>query len=754
MVLGIQKQPDANTLELTRAIDEVLRDIQASLPEGMSIAVDLFRQADFIEVGIGNLGAAVRDGMILVVAIVFAFLLSTRATLITLLAIPLSLVVAILAMKAVGIGINTMTLGGMAIALGALVDDAIIVVENIVRRLRENSVQAPASRRSVAAVVYGATREIQGAIVFATAIIALVFVPVFFLSGIEGRLMQPLGFAYVVALLASLLVAVTVTPVLGHWLLPHSKIVAAAREGSVARTFKRLYAPLLEALLERWRSIALLSAVGVVATLLALAAAGRAFLPEFNEGSLTVNVVTLPGTELAESDALAGRVEALLLAQPEVVATARRTGRAELDPHAQEIYASEIEVTLSMRERGKEALLAHLRDEFSGVAGANIVIGQPISHRIDHMLSGTRANIAVKLFGPDLHELRRLGRQIETQVAEVPGAVDVAMEQQAEVPFLAIVFDRAAIARHGLSIRDVGRAIETAALGTVVSRVIEGEASFDLVVRYPEAARENVEALSTLAIATPTGARVPLHALAEVRRDRGPNLIGRENAARRIVVMANVAGRDLAGVVAEARQRIAQEVSLPPGYHVEFGGQFESAESASQTLLWLGAAVVAGIFLLLYLAFQSSRDACLVMLNLPLALAGGVAGVWLSGGVLSIASIIGFITLFGIATRNGVMLVAHIHHLARHEGVRDARERVRRGAIERLIPITMTALATALALVPLALSAGEPGSEIQAPMALVILCGLTSSTALNMLVLPALYLRFGEFGTRRQDAHG
>jgi len=746
VVLGIQKQPGANTLALTENIDAVLADIQQTLPAGMKISANLFRQADFIEVGIGNLGRAIFEGMLLVVAIVFAFLLSGRATGITLLAIPLSLVVAILAMKAVGIGINTMTLGGMAIALGALVDDAIIVVENVVRRLRENAERAEDERRSTFAVIYAATREIQGSVVFATVIIALVFAPIFFLSGVEGRLMQPLGFAYVVSLLASLAVAVTVTPVLCSLLLPKSKIVRESRESKLSLWLKRRYAPILAAVLPRWRVVGLASLAGVALTVLAMLATGRAFLPDFNEGSLTVNVVTLPGTSLEQSDALAGRVEAVLLAQPEVVATGRRTGRAELDPHAQEIYASEIEVTLEMGERSKEELLAHLRNEFSGIAGANVVIGQPISHRIDHMLSGTRANIAIKLFGPDLYELRRIGTQIEEQVKTVPGAVDVALEQQSEIPFVTIDFDRAAIARYGLTVREVSHVLETAFFGTPVSRVLEGDASFDLVVRYPDAARDSVETMQALQIATPDGARVPLSALARVERSRGPNQIGRENVQRRIVIMANVAGRDLGSVVGDARDRIEASIALPAGYHVEYGGQFESAASASRTLLLLGGVVIVGIFLLLYLAFSSSRDALLVMLNLPLALLGGVAGVWLSGGVLTVASIIGFITLFGIATRNGVMLIAHIHHLADEEGVNDPVERVRRGSIERVIPITMTALATALALVPLALSAGEPGSEIQAPMAIVILAGLLTSTVLNMVVLPALYLRYGELG--------
>jgi CzcA family heavy metal efflux pump len=752
VVIGIQKQPGANTLELTRRIDDALADIQRTLPPGMKISADLFRQSDFIEVGIGNLGQAIVEGMVLVVAIVFAFLLSTRATGITLLAIPLALVVAILAMKAAGIGINTMTLGGMAIALGALVDDAIIVVENIVRRLRENAGKPEADRGARFDVIYAATREIQGSVVFATVIIVLVFAPIFFLTGVEGRLMQPLGFAYVVALVASLAVAVTVTPVLCSLLLPKSRIVREARESKLSLWLKARYVPVLRWALPRWRLIGIASGVGVVLTVVALLAAGRAFLPDFNEGSLTVNVVTLPGTALEQSDALAARVEKVLLDQPEVVATGRRTGRAELDPHAQEIYASEIEVTLTMGDRSKDALLRHLRSEFSGIAGANVVIGQPISHRIDHMLSGTRANIAIKIFGQDLYELRRLGTMVEDQIKAVPGAVDVSLEQQTEVPFVTIDYDRGAIARYGLTVQEISHVLETAFFGSVVSRVLEGNASFDLVVRYPDAARDSVETIETLQVATPSGARVPLSALARVERSRGPNQIGRENVQRRIVVMANVAGRDLNSVVDEARQRIEANVDLPAGYHVEYGGQFESAESAQRTLLLLGGVVVVGIFLLLYLAFGSMRDALLVMLNLPLALLGGVAGVWLSGGVLTIASIVGFITLFGIATRNGVMLIAHIHHLATEEGVTDPHERVRVGSMERLVPIAMTALATALALVPLALSAGEPGSEIQAPMAIVILAGLLSSTVLNMLVLPALYLRYGDLGHRSSGA--
>jgi CzcA family heavy metal efflux pump len=740
VILGIQKQPDVNTLALTARLETVLADIGRSLPEGMRIDTDVFRQADFISLAIENLSAALRDGAILVIVIVFVFLAALRATLIAVIAIPLSLLAALLAIKATGATINTMTLGGLAIALGALVDDAIIVVENAARRLRG---RADTDHRSVREIVFASTREVQGSIVFATLIIGLVFVPLFFLADLEGLLMRPLGFAYVVALGASLLVALTVTPVLCSLALPGARSVRLGTETRLVLFLKRHYRRLIGQVLPAWRSVAVASAALLLAALVALAAAGRAFLPEFNEGSLTLEVVTLPGTPLEDSDRLGRWVEEILLAHPEVTATARRTGRAELDPHAQFVFASEIDVSLAMRDRSKAALLDALRADLTAVPGTNITIGQPISHRIDHVLSGTRANIAVKIFGEDLFELRRLAERVRGVLADVRGAVDVAVEQQAEIPFLSVRFDREAMALHGMRAGDLAVALRTAFAGLTVSRVLEGQSAFDLVVRYPDDATSHMESIAGTLVATPAGGLVPLHAVAHIERTRGPNVISRENVQRVINVTANVSGRDLVGVVDEARARIAADVDLPPGYRIEYGGQFEAAADATRTLLIASAVVIVGIFLLLYLAFRSTRDAWLVMLNLPLALIGGVAGVYIAGGVLSVASIIGIITLFGIATRNGVMLVAHIQNLVNHEGVTDRLEAVRRGAEERLVPILMTALATGLALVPLALSMGQPGSEIQAPMAIVILFGLLSSTALNMIVLPSLYLRFG-----------
>ena len=741
VVLGIQKQPGVNTLALTERLDKVIENLQASLPEGMRIETDAFRQANFITVSIDNLTAALRDGAILVVAIMFLFLFSARATGIALLAIPLSLLVAVLVIRWLGGSINTMTLGGMAIALGALVDDAIIVVENIVKRLRENAGRPVAERESAHGVVFAATREIEGSIVFATLIIILVFLPLFFLTGVEGRLLAPLGLAYVVALAASLLVALTVTPVLCLLGLPGTSTVTTDHDTRFISWLKRGYQPVLDLALSWWRLVLAASVAMLAVAVVALVLAGRGFLPEFNEGSLTLSAVTLPGTSLETSDEIGARVETILLAQPEVVATARRTGRAELDPHAQQVFASEIDVTLKMGERSKASLLADLRRAFAAIPGTNVVIGQPISHRIDHMLSGTRANIAIKIFGDELYELRRLGRQVETLVADVPGAVDVAMDQQAEIPFVTVDFRRPALASYGMTMADAAEALETAMTGTTVGRIREGEASFDLVVRYPESARENLETIRNTLLTLPSGARVPFGALADIRRDRGPNTITRENVQRKLVVMANVADRDLISVVEDIRARLASELELPAGYYIEYGGQFESAESAGTRLLLLGAIVIVGIFFLLVAAFGNARNAGLVMLNLPLALIGGVAGVWFTGGIMTVAAVIGFITLFGIATRNGVILVDHISRLV-DDGV-PVEDAVRRGAMERLVPILMTALATALALVPLALAAGEPGSEIQAPMAVVILWGLVSSTVLNMVVVPSMYLRFG-----------
>ena len=751
VVLGVKKQPGENTLALTRRLDREIENLRGELPEGVALKTDLFRQADFIHTAVNNLMEALRDGGILVVAIVMLFLVSLRASALSLLAIPLSLIAAVLALRALGGTLNTMTLGGLAIAIGAVVDDAIIVVENIVRRLRGNAVRPEHERLAPEKIVGPATVEIQGSIVFATFIIMLVFTPLFFLPGIEGRLMGPLGFAYIVALGASLLVAITVTPALASLILPNSRTVQKAEEPRLVEWTKEAFAPILDATLHRWKLVAGVAVLGLAGAGMALSLAGQSFLPEFNEGSLTVSVVTKPGTALEESDRLGRMVEDILISHPEVTSTARRTGRAEQDPHAQAVYASEIDVSLDLGDRPKADLLRELRQELSAVPGTNIVIGQPLSHRIDHMLSGTRANIAVKLFGPELDELRRLSKEVKGAMESVPGVVDLARQPRAQIPFLSVDFNRDAIARHGLRVEQVAETLRTAFTGQTVSRVMEGQTAFDLVVRLPPSAKRDLDAIRELSITAPDGARIPLHAFADIRETRGPNTIMREDVARKMIVIANVDDPDLVGVVRDVQQRVSEAVPMPQGYRIEYGGQFQAAQEASNALFWLGLAVLAGIFLLLYVAFNSVRDAVLVMINLPLALIGGVAGLFVAGGILSIATMTGFIALLGIATRNGVMLVSHIHTLREQEG-ESAVGAVRRGTLERLIPILMTALSAGLGLVPLAMGAGEPGSEIQAPMAMVILYGLLSSTVLNMVVLPALYLRFGRATRPAQDS--
>ncbi len=745
VVMGIQKQPGANTLALTRQLETVLADIQTKLPPGMKLQTDIFRQANFIEVAVKNVFTALGEGVLLVIVVVLVFLANGRATLITITAIPLSLVAAVLTLKAFGATINTMTLGGMAIAIGALVDDAVIDVENVVRRLRENVALPVEQRRNALAVVLNASIEIRSSIVFATLIIALVFVPVFFLGGVEGRLLQPLGVAYLVALLASLLVAVTVTPVLCLLLLPNSRAVLTGHESGFVRLLKRGYTPLLNGALRHPWFVTLPAVALLAVALVATSFFGRAFLPEFNEGSLTLSAVTLPGTSLAESDALGRVVEQTLLSSafPEIISVARRTGRAELDEHAQGVEAAELDVSLKMGQRSKAEFLAALREALSQVPGMNVTIGQPISHRIDHMLSGTRANIAVKIYGSDLYQLRTLAEKARAAMAGVPGVVDLSVEQQTEIPVLTVKFDRPALARHGVTIREVARVLEAGLQGVKATRIIEGQSAYDLVVRLADADGWRTDTLGDLLVDTPAGAKVPLRTLAEIRKDTGPNQVLREQVERKIVVQCNVAGRDVTSVVRDCQKLVNPVIAAAPGYRVEFGGQFESAEEAGRILLLVSIGVVIGIGFLLHLAFGSARDAALVMLNLPLALIGGVAGVFVSGGVLSVASLIGFITVFGIATRNGIMLVSHIRHLREEEGVTDFREAVFRGAMERLVPILMTALAAGLALIPLALGGGKPGNEIQTPMAIVILGGLLTSMLLNMIVVPALYLRFG-----------
>lgn len=747
VILGIQKQPGANTLALTRKLDATLDDIQRTLPPGMVIDRHVFRQADFIQRALDNLASALRDGSLLVVLVVLIFLANLRASLITLIALPISLMAAILAMRFFGFTLNSMSLGGLAIAIGELVDDAIIDVENVVRRLRENSLLPDSDRAPVLEVVLAASREIRSSVVFATVIVILVFLPLFALESVEGRLLWPLGFAYIVALAASLIVALTVTPALCSILLPKAKSILKGREPWITRILKRIYRPSLSFALNHSGLVLGSSVVLLLAAAIGVLSMGRSFLPEFNEGSLTVGAVTIPGTSLSESDQLGAALERILLTVPEVRSTARRTGRAELDEHVQSVESAEIDVDLQMKNRSKAEVLREIRDKVSVLPGTNVSLGQPISHRIDHMLSGTLANIAVKIFGDDLRTLRLLGRQAQTAMSRVPGVVDLSMEQQTDIPTLNIRPDPLRAARYNLPAGEVSDRIETALLGTEVGRIFEGQVSFPLVAKYEDPRRpgdgeDTLAGIRAMLIDTPAGPRIPLGSVANIQEDRSPNFIMREGVQRRIVVQCNVAGRDLQGTVQEIQQRVAGALKLPQGYRIEYGGQFDSLQRAYQRLTLLAIGVIVAIFLVLGAAFRSYKDALIIMLNLPLALVGGVAGAYLAGGVLSLASIVGFITLFGIATRNGIMMISHIRHL-QARGETDRRAAIMRGAAERLAPILMTALAAGLALVPIALGMGKPGSEIQAPMAIVIFFGLLSSTALNMVVVPTAFYRFG-----------
>jgi copper/silver efflux system protein len=741
VILTVQKQPDTNTLELTERIDETLAEIEETLPPGMHINRGIFRQASFIETAVDNVLEALRDGAILVVIILFLFLWSFRTTFISVLAIPLSLVTAVFALKLAGITINTMTLGGMAIAIGALVDDAVIDVENVFRRLRENRHLPPAQRKPVYDVVFLASKEIRASIVTATLIISIVFLPLFFLSGIEGRMLRPLGLAYIVAIMASLAVALTVTPALAAYLLPSSKAAETEDESWVVRKLKAAYARTLGPVLRHPGTVIAGAGVLVLAAVAMVPTLGRSFLPEFQEGTLVLSAITLPGTSLEQSDALGRRIEEILLAHPAVEETARRTGRAELDEHAQGANAAEIDVRLNLSEHEYDAVVEELRQDLGAVPGTQITIGQPIGHRIDHMLSGTRASIAIKIYGPELAELRYVARQVEAVARNVEGTADVAMEQQADVPQVRIAMDRRAMAQHGITPYHLAESIDLAFAGEAVSQVLEDQRSFDLVVRFAASYRSSLDAIRSAWVSTPAGGQVALASLADVRRDVGPNVISRENVQRKIVVQSNVAGRDVGSVVADIRAGVADAVRLPQGYYVEYGGQFESAEEATRRITWLSLLSLALIFLLLFMEFRSIRQALLVLVNLPLALVGGVFAVMVTGGVLNIATLVGFITLFGIAVRNGILMVSHYNHLlAEGEPLREA---VWRGSMERLNPVFMTALTAGLALLPLALSGGEPGNEIQSPMAVVVLGGLLTSLALNMVVVPVLFMRYG-----------
>src|SRR5215831_12290319 len=733
VVATIQKQPNANTLEVTQQIETALAALKSTLPDDVTIETKAFQQAAFIERAVDNVKNAIAEGGLLVTIVLFLFLWNFRTTFISLTAIPLSVVTAVLIMTYFGIGINTMTLGGLAIAVGELVDDAIIDVENVFRRLRQNAQSGMSQTPS--SVIFKASSEIRSSIVFATLIIILVFMPLLNLGGFEGRMFAPLAFAYIASVAASLLVALTVTPALCYFLLGRSRLIRETGDSVLVKWLKRYYAKILESTLQRPGEIIAVSAAMLVISIMLFPLMGREFLPTFNEGALNINISLPPGTSLQESNRIARIVEETLHRTPEVVSTTRRTGRAELDEHAAGVNASEIEVITRPLNRRQPQVMEEVRQNLAQIPGITSEVGQPMSHRMDHLLSGTRAQIAIKLFGPDLVTLRNKAEEIRKAMETVPGVVDLLVEPQVGVPQLQINLDRKQAAAVGLRAQDLAESVDTAFNGEVVSQVLENQRTFDLVVRFNDAARESSESIASSLIDTPPGAKVP---------------ISQENVQRRIIVQSNVAGRDLGSVINEIRQKIARDVALPEGYFVQYGGQFEAQEEAARKITIMSIVSIAGIFLLLYLALQSGRLALLVMANLPLAMIGGVIMVFVSGGTLSIASLVGFITLFGIATRNGIMLITHYRHLAQEEGV-PFRQSIVQGSLERLSPILMTALVTGVGLIPLALGVGQPGKEIQQPMAVVILGGIVTSTFLNMIVIPALYLKFGEGAVRARE---
>lgn len=743
VILTVTKQPNTNTLDLTEKIDEAIAEIQKILPDGINVNTKIFRQSDFIESSINNIKKALLEGGIFVVIIMFLFLMNYRTTIISLIAIPISLIVSILALKWLGFTINTMSLGGMAIAIGSLVDDAVIDVENVYKRLRENARKPRSEQTATLTVVYEASKEIRASIFNATLIIIIAFIPLFFLSGMEGRMLRPLGISFIVSLFASLIVAVTITPVLCSYFLKNKNMLIRKSNGSwIEQKLSAWYKGALEKVFKFKKlvigsMIVLLILAGVV-----LSGLGRSFLPEFNEGAFVISVATMPGASLDESQRIGRQIESILLEMPEIEMTARRTGRAELAEHTQSSNGSEIEAPFKLKDRSHEEFMEAVRNKLAVVNEANITIGQPLGHRIDHMLSGTRANIAIKLFGTHLGEMYQTAKEIEDVIKDIPGLVDLNVEQQIGIPQIQIKAKREMLAAYSITVGEFTNFVDVAFAGEKVSQVFENNKSFDLVLRYDAINRDNLNDIQDALIDAHNGKKIPLSYVADIVSTTGPNTVTRENVQRKLVISANVANRDLRSVVMEIKKEVNANIQLPEDYRVEYGGQFESEEKASRTLLLTSVLAILIIFLLLYQEFKNGKMAGIILLNLPLALIGGVMSIWLTSSVVSIPSIIGFITLFGIATRNGILLVSRYERLKK-EGV-SLYERIVNGSIDRLNPILMTALTTALALIPLAIAGNLPGNEIQSPMAKVILGGLLSATFLNIFVIPIVYYQLNK----------
>ncbi|CDC62847.1 heavy metal efflux pump CzcA family [Bacteroides sp. CAG:770] len=737
VLMTVTKQPNASTIELTAKLDKAVEDLKTQIPADINVATDIFRQQKFIDSSIDNIKKSLYEGALFVIIVLFFFLMNVRTTLISLVTIPLSLVVSILTLKFMGLTINTMSIGGMAIAIGSLVDDAIVDVENVFKHLRQNRRLPESERKSVIEVVFNASREVRLPILNSTFIIVVSFVPLFFLTGMEGRMLRPLGIAFITALFASTLVALTLTPVLCSYLLGGDKSDKAGKDPAIVRWLQKVYNVALEWVISHKKTT-----LGAVLALFAVAlgiffSLGSSFLPAFNEGSFTINVSTLPGVSLEESDNVGRRAEELLLTVPEIKTVARKTGRAELDEHALGVNVSEIEAPFELGKRSKKEVVAEVRAKLNTLPGVNVEIGQPISHRIDAMLSGTRANIAIKLFGTDLDKMFLLGNQIKSEIEGIPGIADLNVEQQIERPQLQIVPNREMMAKYGITPSEFNDMVEVYLAGKVVSQVYEGNKVFDLTLKAADDSRNSIEEIRNISVDA-VGGKIPFGQIAQIRSAAGPNTINRENVARKIVISANVSDGDLQGAVTRIQKAINDNVELPEGYHVEYGGQFESAQSASRTLLFTSLMAIIVIFLLLYGQFKDVRQASAVLLNLPLALIGGIFAIFFADKIISIPAIIGFISLFGIATRNGMLLIDRYNEL-RSEGL-SLHDAVIKGSLDRLNPILMTALTSALALVPLALGGELPGNEIQSPMAKVLLGGLLTSTMLNGFIIPVVYI--------------
>jgi CzcA family heavy metal efflux pump len=738
VILSVSKQPDVNTLQVTRKVEQSLADLQKTLPPDVRMDTQVFRQADFIETSVNNVTRALIEGAIFVIIILFLFLSSFRTTLISVVAIPLSLLGTVIVMHLLGMNINTMSLGGMCIAIGSLVDDAIIDVENVYKRLRQNHLKPKPERESAFRIVFDASREIRASILHATFIIIVAFIPLFFLSGMEGRLLKPLGIAYIIALFMSLIVAMTLTPLLCQLMLSGDKYLAKnKKEAWLARNLSYYYERSLKKILN-YRKPVLFTAIALfVLSLVLFMKMGKGFLPEFNEGALTISAICKPGVSLDESVDLATLAEKELLTIPEVRTTARRTGRGELDEHSMASNQTEIEVKFVLDKRSNEAFMTEVRDKLAHVPGLVFTVGQPVGHRIDHILSGTRANIAIKLFGNDLTRLFALGNQIQGAIVNIPGLVDVSVEQQTEAPEIQIRANRQMLARYGITIEEFNRFVRLAFSGEKQAEIFEGQRRFDLILKLHPDYTRSLDAIRSVLIDTGDGKKAPLEEVADIVSSAGPNIISRENAQRRIVISVNVAGRDVGSAVEEIQSLIASKITLPEGYRLEYGGQFESAQKASRILLLTSLLAIGVIFLLLYQEFKNVRLAAVILINLPLALIGGVMAVFFTSAVVSIPAIIGFITLFGIATRNGILLVSNYHRLK--EQKIPLYERIIKGSTDRLNAILMTAIAAGLALLPMVLNGDKPGNEIQSPMATVILGGLLTSTLLNIYIVPILY---------------